>query len=798
MKRMILFLCTVLLAACTLAVCVHADDTGIKPWYYTANSELYRIGNCTYGVTPRTKVSALRSEFSIDIVVKNASQQVLADTKYVGTGAKLYSADGTLLSTLITDGDVNGNGTLDSNDITLLRSIYLGTSAGSSYGKTTAGYTAADTNGNGKIDSNDYIRVFMAILGIKPNASRQRPADILDQAGETEKYISTKAPDITTYSAAVQSAYNGYAARAENLINRYLVSLPKEDEAWILAGQSLARLYSNTEVAAANSDLRLLCSKYPPRDSAVDPFESYFQMNLMLRCYYQFGDLLEASTKTAIQNYFLTYLNAASSLSDAADRPTVVAYNMHDSENHHIVQRSAFYLGAQLLVEAGRGSVTLSKGGTVQEHYTAWGESIVAYLANRGRYGVNLESGSYSYYKYVMDSLLSLYDFANDASVRSISQKTLDVYMAESVLQTSLYCRGDAVTRCYRKGSATAKGAPEFYMMGFFGTNYSKFQNRTINSSFLSMFMTDYRPASYLYDLSVNNIAKTPYTFEQYMTSSGSEYWDGNQHWYFTFHPLAEQAYKSTYVTSEFVMGTFTSNQKADAYYKLLGFRQNQIMRVVFSAPFPTAHTDVRLYFIGSTGNQNGYGEFDGINKNGAMIVSRAKLASGDTRGLVMYASNELDFTEANGWLVAKEPSTGAYVGVYGVAGVPVVTASDSIDGSKSGLGKLYVFDTAGTTAVVQCAMSAEFSSLDAFAAALARQPLTYDAATKTVSYTNFAGDELVYCANGSVDPTINGTPVNFIPMYVYQSPYMNEAYGSGIVTITDTKGNTYAINFCE
>lgn len=682
--------------------------------------------------------------------------------------AILSGAVFTLLVAGLSLGDVNGNATLDSNDCALIRSAFLG--------NLTLGreeQSAVDINQNGRADSNDYLLARMAVLGI---------------TGPESFYLSGE-PDISVYSAEVQAAYAGYASRADTVLRYYYAKPMKADPNWSLPAEALVRLALNTDLSVANQNLRTLCTDYPADTS--NTFASYFCMDMILRSYLQYGDRLEAETKTAIENYFLNFLTLNSDLTKARALPTAEGYTVYDSENHHIVQRTAFYLGAAILTDAGKGNTQLSDGNTVSTHFSAWETYLTAYLAVRGKYGVNIENGSQTYMKYTVGALLSLYDFGRNEDLRRLSRNTVDVYMAETVVQTADNSRGGATTRCYKKSASSPLGAAEYYAATFFGTNFNIFKKITYHPALLSAALTTYRPSTYLYDLAVSDLTAEPYTYQAAMPSAGSRDYLGNSRFRYNFTPLKPQAQKTTYVCSDYVLGSLTGDRRSSAGNLVELYQQNKCMSVIFSGDY-TAYMDNRVYFTGASEDKTGYNEIDGVSEKSAMIVVHCSEAL-ETTQFIMYASSAFTFTEHDGWMVAQEPKTGAYIAVYGVGGTPSQTTS-TIKNIVNGLGVLYSFDDAYKAAVVQCAPADAYASVDDFASALPH--VFFNTKTRLVTYRSLDGDVLTYNLYRSAAPTVNGKAVDFESGYLYRSPYLNSIYGSGVVTVTDTRGKTYEITF--
>ncbi len=112
------------------------------------------------GVAEKTSVANLLTNFANTVTVFDRTGAEIEDFETsVGTGFRVVTYNGDEIAdelVVIVKGDVNGNGTIDTNDYMLVKRACLGTvnlSEGS------AAHRAADVNGTGILDSNDYLQV---------------------------------------------------------------------------------------------------------------------------------------------------------------------------------------------------------------------------------------------------------------------------------------------------------------------------------------------------------------------------------------------------------------------------------------------------------------------------------------------------------------------------------------------------------------------------------------------------------------------------------------------------------------
>lgn len=127
-------------------------------------SEEYLIDNERNIVTNidlKTKVRTFGNKISTtsDYTIKDKNGNELNEDDYVGTGCKIITSLGEY--TIIVKGDLNGNGTIELNDLAQAQKIKLKIIAADSIK-----VLAADLNKNGQIDLNDLARLQKIKLGI--------------------------------------------------------------------------------------------------------------------------------------------------------------------------------------------------------------------------------------------------------------------------------------------------------------------------------------------------------------------------------------------------------------------------------------------------------------------------------------------------------------------------------------------------------------------------------------------------------------------------------------------------------
>ena len=616
--------------------------------------------------------------------------------------------------------------------------------------------------------------------------------------------------------AETVAVYQAFKDRQMEQINHYVdnPSVPIEDgeggtgewgeaadsAAWAKAGYMFAALWANRDVERANQYVVSLCKDYPPTPG-TQSYLTYFCMNLMMRTWFSFSDQSELypgrltkEAQAALEDWFWQYLNINDGI------PTGNEFSeehilIKDSGNHDLVQSSSFYVGSQLLISSGNYDGKTIAGRTLQQYHDTWAEHLRKFFDIRGRKGLIAEAASPSYPKFTMDSLLSIYDFGTEEDVHALCEAFLDNYYTDLIMET-YQSRGGAKSRSY-KNYYSVQGiadAGNFYNYVQFGIPEYEHAYTTGTSkchpSMLSTCATSYQAPYVLYDFAVHPEDKGSYLYESTPLGRG-----GNGSTYKALLP--SKTLKQTYVTPDYILGAVTID-RTEEYMKI--HTQNKWMGAVFEGGLAEGQYDSRVYVIGNGTSHmgeiegyedrgtTGYNEIDGIGSQGALLVQGIpeRTNSDDT---LVYISNDLYSTkvEEDGWLFAYDPDGTGYVAVKPSRG--------SIKSTVDFIGGKYInFTEDFVPIVIQCASKSDYATFAAFIAAVKATESGWTG--NTFRYQNLKGEVLEMSTEQNVLPKKNGVPVDLTPELMYNSPYVKGVYNSGIVTVTNTKNETFTIDF--
>ena len=84
---------------------------------------------------------------------------------------------------------------------------------------------------------------------------------------------------------------------------------------------------------------------------------------------------------------------------------------------------------------------------------------------------------------------------------------------------------------------------------------------------------------------------------------------------------------------------------------------------------------------------------------------------------------------------------------------------------------------------ILEVMAKSDVSSFDAFKAMMKSCRIRMNG--PVLEYSTIYGEQLTFDTSAREVPTINGRPVNYAPKKVFESPFLNADWNSGIVTIT-------------
>lgn len=459
------------------------------------------------------------------------------------------------------------------------------------------------------------------------------------------------------------------------------------------------------------------------------------------------------------------------------------------SENHHAQAWAGFWSAAQIFArDADYKERRYSDGTSPAQMAAAFTEYVKRFARERAAKGLLVECNS-AYNKYTLGGWYNMADFSDDAALRRRMAMLLDLYWADWTSEQINGIRGGSRHRCYPGTNSTTGSSMEELAWFHFGLGQAKSQH----PSAMCGATTFWRPSPVVADLALDAVGRGVY--ESYSRRPGlaqprkagappSNYVNDPKHPFFEpqgvyqLNPEGGGLLRYTYGTPDFVMGTSMVEARPREDWTAIS-SQNRWEGVIF-AGHPTARIFVQPLkpTRGSVYNANW-----SVQKRGVLIVQRLKTSN--ARGQRIWFDASLKHVERDGWVFVDAPH--AFAAVRVVSG-PAVWEADSEEQHQrrkgaTDLGVWLKCQDVFTPVVIEVARKSDAVSFTEFQRAILANPLTWEASR--IDYTSQVNrTKLTLFADYSHPPQVDGKAVNYVPPCVYDSPFINSSFSTGVIII--------------
>jgi hypothetical protein len=463
---------------------------------------------------------------------------------------------------------------------------------------------------------------------------------------------------------------------------------------------------------------------------------------------------LSSSAQRHLEDQIWNFISARTGYDFAIARPIVFP---KASENHFIEKRHFFFLAAQIFknippaqLKANYGTTVFADGRTPAEIYNRWRDYISDYLDDLAKYGLFVEVGSHTYERYNIDSLLNIYNFAEDPIIRNKAEMILDLYFATGFQESIDYVRGGPRSRIYP--SAADKGVGQIGLWNYGQLMYGP--QPKIVEFILGFAVSGYRPPEVIGALAVPDAGLGRYRVVNrapgVMTNE-------------LVDPL-KSIIRYSYATPSYILGSAKfdlANVQAPAS------SQNRWQGVIFKGS-----GSERLYTQLGDSTDNSVGKsFDNFitlqHKNIFVTVRNALPAvnkdSGPTH-IVCSPSPDVYEEGPQNWLFVKEGSS--YAAVRIVRG----TYTSSISRGR----RLITLSKPFSPIIFVVNQESDYPDWDAFKAAVLAQPVQHTQGTTLFGQLTFHGPH----KPGEID----GKAINYAPKLTFNSPFVRSKWRSGVI----------------
>jgi hypothetical protein len=540
------------------------------------------------------------------------------------------------------------------------------------------------------------------------------------------------------------------------------------------------------QLPAANQALREMCQYHLDRPQTLLEIHSFpWTLSVLPQLCRLYGPdgtraagRLTADTYTIVARTMWTWASARSQIA-AAEREKSRTWYITDSENHHANHFTSCW--AVALVLAGDPEYRDRKyadGHTAAEHFAAWTAYLRDYLRERARKGMTIEIDSPSYAVTTLSAAYRIHEMTDDAVLKHRAGAYITLFWALWAEHQIDGVGGGAKTRTYpdsaRRGTDFLRRAA-WYTLGFGDPKF-------VHASMLPLVTSTFDLPDVVRDLASDAAGRGTYEIRQRRPGLAEPGYSkpGN----YRVRADVGGLLRYGYGTPDFIMGSFLQEPRPEDDWTAIS-AQNRWIGVVFRG-----ETDARIYPAAlNRENESVYHAHWSVQSRGTLIAQKLPTSRRVDEWRVYFSRAGLTAPTREGrWIFTAAPH--AYAAVHVVRGDFAF-----VDEPKEKFGRWLHCADVTTPVILEVAPKSAHASLADFRRAVLARPIVLDGATLT--YTGLGGDRLTLFTDQSQPPRINDRPADLAPARVYDSPFVQSAWDSGVVTI-QKDARRVVLNFNE
>ena len=532
-------------------------------------------------------------------------------------------------------------------------------------------------------------------------------------------------------------------------------------------------LYLSEQIDEANLALREMCQYHLDRPQTLLEIHSFPNApRFLARLSLLYGPdgsrtkgLISEETHAVILNTLWKWCQSKLKIADTAIEPWHT-WTAHSSENHHANHFASCWAATLLLSrEPAYRDRQIADRRTVSEHYAAWTAWVIEYLRQRGRKGMTVEIDSSSYSQATLAAIYLIHDLAEEPELRQLASQYMTLAWALWAEQQIQGVNGGAKTRHYpvsAKGGANPLSAAAWYVLG--SDDLPK-PNRPPTSAFLT---STWQIPDVVLDLAFDVSGRG--TYEAIQRKPGLRPAKEIEPRYkIHIAPNAPALVRYTYATPDFIMGSlFCDALPGDAWNAISS--QNRWHGAIFAGD-----RNARIYPYCET-KKSHYNAHWAVQKRGTLIAQKLKTSKNATQQRVWFSREGLSKPiQVGAWYFAEADS--AYAAVRVVSGEAAFEEESTDERAR-----ILTFADDLSPVILEVARKADFPDFETFRDTVKALPLQFDGTI--LIYTGLSKDRFKFFADQSRRPQINGSQVDLGPEKVYDSPFVQSDWDSGLVTI--------------
>ena len=547
------------------------------------------------------------------------------------------------------------------------------------------------------------------------------------------------------------------------------------DYSWSLVTYATRCFWNNEKIDSANHALVENSDFYLGHlAELVDRDNTHWHSEMLLRLIEFYGSmgsknsgLLTPETENKILEHLWLYskrieTNARAAHISMADHKTSSTWAVMESENHHVQSFTTLWHFAKLAKDRPDFKDRIYDDGfKAADHYAQWNKYIHMYLTERAKKGLFIEMMSISYNIDLLKGIFNVYDFAEDEGLKTKTKKYLDLYLTYWGQEQIDGISGGGKSRIYSDINPESSGLGYF----FFGVG----KKQSLNGKLLTAMTTAYRPPLVVVDIVRDYESRGTYEVSQRPQGLVDTTLPMRP-----AYPLRLDSggiHRYSYCTPNFIVGTAMIPSRSEREWALIS-SQNRSHGALFGG-------DTISFILPQCDNhrlRRAYNSQWSVQRKGTLICQKLKYNryAGDSR--VWFSKNGLsEPIVKDGWVFAE--ASRAY------AAVRVVDGSFSWDTTKNiDIGKWLYCENEYSPVILEVVEKADYASFSEFCEAV--KNLVVDFKDGILNYKGLYGDSFTFYADHSRAPKINNVPVDYALEKVFNSPFLQSKWNSGLVTI--------------
>jgi hypothetical protein len=481
----------------------------------------------------------------------------------------------------------------------------------------------------------------------------------------------------------------------------------------------------------------------------------------------------------------------ASARHNVPDHVETKTWQFFSTENHHAMDFTVHWHFTKLAKDRPEYRDTkFDDGSTLADRHRAWNDYIVVYCQERAKKGTNIEIMCPGYNSVWLKGFYNFRDFG-EPRVRRAAGMLMDLYWAYWAQEQLDGVSGGGATRI-RGGNAfsnSTHGIPALGWM-YFGTGQ---QAKAIDGE-INAILSDYEPPALVCDIARTAGDKEPNEIRQRAQGLGESGVDAairtddckpNR-----FRTDGGGIVRSTYCDPAFTIGTLMHEPRPNKDWVAISsqsrwqgvvFRNAPGARIVPVVRPAGKHRDVL----------NGHWS---VQSKGSLITQKLKDNKGGGPMIVWLSKEGLGEPVREGDVVfLQTQSAFAAIRVVGsdfkIVDEQLSTPTLAGPARVSPPGWYIQANDDLAPVIVEVMAKQRVATFDEFKRRVKSRDLKVKGSV--VRFESIYDDTLTFDTSYRTTPTINGTPVDYAPTNVHDSPFIHSVYDSGVVTISNGEHKT-------